>query len=151
MTSGEDPLFSLSDVKVRVGNAAPSIIDVPSVAVPVSLIPGTTKPVVVQFTARDPNGAEDLNDAAVSATISKDGVERFGICTVNSQKTKEKTYDCAVEMQYYDAKGDWAITFYVEDLAETPGSDTDSSAIPSVGELKAINYNTNVDLGTSSA
>ena len=42
----------------------------------------------------------------------------------------------------------WTITFYIEDLATpTPGSDSDNSATANVGQLKAILYNTNINLG----
>src|SRR3989344_3581442 len=149
LTSGDDPLFAPSDVKVRVGNAPPRITDVPAVPVAVSLTPGTTTDIIVQFTVRDPNGADDLNDAAASATFSRLGeIDRVGSCVVNSVAGKSKTYDCTVSMQYYDAAGAWTITFYIEDLATpTPGSDSDNSATANVGQLKAILYNTNINLG----
>src|SRR3989344_912670 len=149
LSSGEEPLFAPSDVKVRIRNAPPQITDVPAVPVAVSLTPGTTTDIIVQFTVRDPNGADDLNDAAASATFSKSGeVDRVGSCVVNSVAGKSKTYDCTVSMQYYDAAGAWTITFYIEDLATpTPGSDSDNAAIATIGQLKAILYNTNIDLG----
>ena len=43
LTSGDDPLFAPSDVKVSVGNAPPKITNVPFANVPVSLTPGLSK------------------------------------------------------------------------------------------------------------
>src|SRR3989344_5319221 len=91
LTSGDDPLFAPSDVKVRVGNAPPQITNVPAVPVAVSLTPGTTTDVLVKFIVRDSNGADDLNDAAASATFSKLGeVDRVGGCVINLVAGKSK-------------------------------------------------------------
>ncbi len=145
----EEPLLSPTDVKVKVGNAPPSIINTPNVNIPVTLTAATTKDVVVSFTVRDANGAGDLNDVAAQVTFSLAGeTDRVGGCIVASQTSKEKTYDCTVAMQYYDAPGNWVMDFYIEDLATPPISDTaTASANVVVGLLKAISFDSVIDLG----
>ncbi len=145
----EEPLLSPADVSIRVGNAPPRITVTPSAVIPVTLTAATTTNVIVTFTARDPNGAADLNDAAARVTFSMTGESsRTGGCVVQSSDSKTKTYACTIQMQYYDRAGLWDAEFYIEDLATTPNSDTLLvNTIVDVGQLKAIAFTSSIDLG----
>src|SRR3989344_4801559 len=61
-----------TDVRLQIGNAAPAITNINPLS-NIDLSPGSTRDVVVTFTARDPNGAADLNDATAAASFSSTG------------------------------------------------------------------------------
>lgn len=107
-----------TDVRLQIGNAAPSITNI----VPLSNIdlnPGSTTNVVVTFTARDPNGAADLNDATAAASFSRAGepTRTAPSCTRTGQVGKERTYQCTITMQYYDESGIWDVAVSIRDQA----------------------------------
>ena len=125
-----------TDVRVQVGNAAPTIQSI-SVIPAVSLSPSpSTTPVVFTFTARDSNGASDLNDATASANFNKVGEStRTATCVFQSQSGKQRTYECTVVMQYYDDAGTWNVGVSIQDQASLSASS--SSTFP-VNLLKDI-------------
>ena len=115
----EDISFSPSQptgVKINVGNAIPTIVDLqPIPNVNLNPSPSTTS-VTVTFTARDSNGASDLVDETALAEFTNAGEQtRTGTCSVQSQTQKEKTYQCAVLMDYFDKSGGWAVNVKVND------------------------------------
>ncbi len=106
-----------TDVRVQVRNIAPTIENINSIpAVNLNPAPSTTS-VIFTFTARDRNSAADLNDATASANFSKIGEQtRTSPCTFQSQpNSREKIYQCTVNMQYYDDAGTWSIGVNVQD------------------------------------
>ena len=143
---GPKPLLAPTDVKISVGNANPTITNLVPPA-PVGLNAGTfTDVTTIHFTARDSNGASDLNDATAKATFTKSGeTNRVGSCTANPPVGKTKTYDCTVRMEYYDKYGTWNVAVYVED--SKAASATDSSTFD-VNLLQALDVAATIDLGT---
>ena len=72
-----------TQVKVGVGNAAPTITNLAAIPnVNLNPSPSTTN-VIVTFTARDANGANDLVDATASAQFTNAGEPtRTGTCSL---------------------------------------------------------------------
>ena len=113
-----------TDVRIQVGNSAPTIDTVPSInAVNLNPAPSTTS-VAFTFTARDRNGAADLVDSTASASLTKTGEQaRTGSCSFQSQSGQRKTYSCTVNMQYYDASGTWNAQISIQDQSGSTASD----------------------------
>lgn len=119
-----------TDVRVQVGNAAPTIQSISAIpAVSLSPSPSITS-VTFTFTARDKNGASDLNDAAASANFNKLGeTTRTAVCSFLSQLGKEKTYQCIVDMQHYDDAGTWNVEVSINDQAGLTASSTSTFSV----------------------
>ncbi len=108
---------SQTNVRLQVGNAAPTIKSINPIP-NVDLIPASTKDVIFQFTARDNNGASNLNDATATASFSKAGEQTrtaSSCIKITDPNSKERTYQCTISMQYYDASGTWNVAVNVED------------------------------------
>ncbi len=120
-----------TDVRVQVGNVAPtiqSISAIPDVNLDPAPDPGTS--VIFTFTARDSNGAADLNDASASANFNRAGeTTRNGVCAFQSQAGKERTYQCTVDMQYYDKVGTWNIAVSIQDQAGLTATSTSTFTV----------------------
>ncbi len=125
-----------TDVRVQVGNAAPTIVAI-SVISPVFLSPAPlTTSVVFTFTAQDKNGASDLKDATASANFNRVGeTTRTATCVFQSQLGKQRTYQCTVNMQYYDKAGTWNVAVSIQDQA---GLSASSSSTFTVNFLREI-------------
>lgn len=129
-----------ADVRVQVRNSAPTIESISAIpAVNLNPSPSTTS-VVFTFTARDKNGAADLNDATASANFNKVGEStRTATCTFQSQpSSREKVYQCTVVMQHYDDAGTWNAQVSVQDQS---GLIASSSSSFTVNLLKDISIN----------
>lgn len=105
-----------TNVRIQVGNAAPSITNINPLP-NIDLSPSSTRDVSVTFTARDSNGAADLNDATAIASFSSAGepTRTAQNCIVTGQSGKEKTYQCTITMQYYDKSGLWNVAVSIND------------------------------------
>lgn len=114
-----------TDVRVQVRNVAPTIQSISAIPnVDLNPAPATTS-VVFTFTARDSNGAADLNDITASANFNNAGEPvRTGSCVFQSQAGKEKTYQCTVDMQYYDKIGQWNVEVSIQDQAGLSATST---------------------------
>ena len=125
-----------TDVRVQVGNTAPTIQSISAIsAVSLNPSPSTTS-VVFTFTARDSNGASDLNDATAAANFNKLGeTTRTATCVFQSQSGKQRTYECTVNMQYYDDAGTWNVEVSIDDQA---GLSASSSSTFTVNLLRDI-------------
>ncbi|MBI2628906.1 hypothetical protein HYW74_02395 [Candidatus Pacearchaeota archaeon] len=125
-----------TQVKINVGNAQPTITNLQAIPnVNLNPSPSTTS-VLVTFTARDANGANDLVDATASAQFTNTGEPtRTGTCSMQSSAGKEKTYQCSVSMNYYDKSGAWTATVSV---ADTKAATAQSSSTLTVNLLRDI-------------
>ena len=128
-----------TQVKVQVGNAAPTITNLQAIPnVNLNPAPSTTS-VLVTFTASDANGANDLVDATASAQFTNTGEPtRAGTCSLQSTAGKEKTYQCSVSMSYFDKSGTWTATVNV---ADTKSATAQSSSTLTVNLLRDISIN----------
>ena len=128
-----------TQVNVNVGNARPTITNLQAIPnVNLNPAPSTTN-VLVTFTARDANGANDLVDATASAQFSNTGEPtRTGTCSLQSTAGKEKTYQCSVSMSYFDKSGTWTATVNV---ADTKSATAQSSSTLTVNLLRDISIN----------
>jgi len=127
-------------VRVGVGNAAPQITALDTIpAVALSPAPSTTT-VTFTFTARDPNGAADLDDTTAIATFTKIGetTRTDSPCTFLSQAGKSKTFECNVDMIHFDGNGVWDVTVSIDDLLAVQVTDTSTFT---VNLLKDITLN----------
>lgn len=130
------PVSELTNVSVVVGNSAPVIFDVQSISF-VNLNEGTTKDIIFNFSARDGNGAGDLNDSSVNAVFERTGEPiRTGICAFISSISSDKTYICNVTMQYYDDNGAWNVNVSIKDIGGNYAEN--SSTFVNVNLLRAI-------------
>ena len=112
--SGQD---CSADADVTVDNAAPTIGTVNAPA-SITLNGGTTKVVIVNFTATDTNGVGDLNDSTAQVTLSKAGeTDRSSTvaCSILSSSGTDTEYSCSITMQFYDGAGSWNVNASVED------------------------------------
>lgn len=125
-----------TDVRIEVGNVGPSITSISSIpAVDLNSAPSSTA-VAFTFSASDPNGVSDLNDASASANFTKLGEElRSSACSFLSQTGNERTYSCSINMQYYDSAGTWTVSVSIKDQANLMGS---SSSTFNVNLLRSI-------------
>ena len=123
-------------VKVPVGNANPTITNLQAIPnVNLNPSPSTTN-VVFSFTARDSNGANDINDLTASAQFTNTGEPtRSGTCSLLSTAGKEKTYQCSVAMNYFDKSGSWTAGVSV---ADNQGAIATSSTTFTVNLLRDI-------------
>jgi len=117
-----------TDVRVGVGNVAPQIVSIDTIP-NVNLIPASLTNVIFSFTARDSNGANDLNDATAAASFARAGepTRTATSCTRTSQVGKQRTYQCTVPMQYYDQAGLWTISVSINDQAGLNAQDSSTS------------------------
>ena len=119
-----------TDVRIEVGNVAPSITSISPIS-PVSLNPApSTTNVLFTFTATDPNDVTDLNDASASSSFTKTGEPtRTGSCVFLSQTGTERTYQCTVTMQYFDAPGTWDVAVSIQDSAGLTGTSSSTFSV----------------------
>ncbi len=131
-----------TDITIQVGNVAPMILSVQSIPA-VTLLAGTTKDVIFNFTARDNNGVSDLNDASALAKFNKTGEPlRTGSCILAETMGSNKKYQCTVQMQYFDDNGAWSVNVSIKDLAGLSGED--SATLFTVSQLSDISINPTV-------
>lgn len=125
-----------TQVKVQVGNAAPTITNLQAIPnVNLNPAPSVTS-VTVTFTASDANGASDLLDSSASAQFTNTGEPtRTGTCYLQDTAGNEKTYQCAVAMNYFDKSGSWTVTVSV---ADTKAAAAQSSSTFTVNLLRDI-------------
>lgn len=143
--SSETISFSPSaptQVKINVGNAAPSIRDI-QVIPNVNLNPSpSTTAVSFTFTARDSNGANDLVDSSTTVKFNSTGEPtRTGTCSYLSGSGKEKTYQCTVNMNYYDRSGSWTANISV---ADNKGAIAEGSTQLTVNLLRDLSINPSI-------
>lgn len=117
-----------TDVRVGVGNVAPQIVSIQTIS-NINLIPSSTTNVIFNFTARDSNGANDLDDSSATANFSSPGEPtRFSTsCIQVLQSGKQRTYQCTIPMQYYDRAGLWNIAIEIKDQAGLTAQDSSTS------------------------
>jgi len=84
--------------------------------------------IYIQFNATDQDGVGNLNDNTASIYLNMAGeITRFNnSCTPRGNSGNTETYDCAIDMLYYDKDGQWTINAsirdtlaYVENTTET--------------------------------
>lgn len=110
------PITEQTNVSVVVGNSAPVIFNVQSIAA-VNLNEGAIKDVIFNFSASDGNGAGDLNDASAFAVFNKSAEPtRSRGCLLAASTPSTKTYQCNVTMQYFDDNGEWTVNVSIRDI-----------------------------------
>lgn len=115
-----------TSVTSTVGNRAPVVYDVTDISAQ-DPTEGTTTTVTFNCSVNDPDGNADIS--VVNATFNRTGepdrtdASCSEVATVNSTA---KTYECQINMQFYDETGTWTDTCFAEDsgvlsdtLAET--------------------------------
>jgi len=82
----------------------------------------TTKAIVFNFTAFDADGATELVNASAEANFSFSGTgetDRINTTCVQASLAGDyANYTCTIEMQYFDAFGDWNITVKINDSSD---------------------------------
>lgn len=111
-----------TDVAITVGNTAPVIVSVQAIS-PIVVFPASTTNVIFNFTARDDNGANTLDNTMAQARFTKAGEPTRGtgnncIPAVDTSSTT-RIYQCTVPMQFFDAQGLWNINVSVKDNSGT--------------------------------
>ena len=82
----------------------------------------TVRAIAFNITMSDPDGVLDLNDTSVNASFSMVGyATRFdSICTwIKDVSTTAANYTCEINMEYWDANGNWNINISGTDLGNT--------------------------------
>ena len=126
-----------TDVSVTVGNSPPAITNVQAIS-NIALIPGTTTNVVFNFSASDANGISTLVDTTTTARFTKTGEPERGSgnnCINVGDVGNQRTYQCTVTMQFYDAPGTWSVNVSVKDNSAPAGygENITTTAIVSIG------------------
>ncbi|MBU1030411.1 MAG: right-handed parallel beta-helix repeat-containing protein [Nanoarchaeota archaeon] len=93
-------------------NTAPTITSVQSLSAQ-NPTDGTTTSVEINFTVQDTDS--NHNHTSTSVSFTKDAVSRTGTCSNNTLDSENVTYNCSVDMQYYDLPGSWTINVSIED------------------------------------
>jgi hypothetical protein len=80
-------------------------------------IGGSTTTVIFIVSVSDINGYSDIS--SVSAEFNKTGEEtKFGDCNENNViNSTARNYSCLVDMEYYDANGNWSVMVTAEDTS----------------------------------
>lgn len=131
-----------TQVRVQVGNANPTITNIQ--AIPnVNLNPSpSTTPVIFTFIAKDVNGANDIVDSSASAQFTNTGEPtRSATCSYLSTLGKEKTYQCAVTMNYFDKSGTWNV---IVSVADSKGATGQASSTFNINLLRDISITPSV-------
>jgi len=113
------PVFGATDdtttVSTTVGNRAPVVYDVTDISAQ-DPVEGTTTTVTFNASVNDEDGNADISvvNATFNMTAETDRVDAScsEVATVNATA---KTYECQIDMQFYDATGTWDDTVYAED------------------------------------
>lgn len=139
---GKDVRESPQDVSVTVGNAAPEFISVQGPTT-VGLNPGAPKAVSINFTVQDNSGFGDIDDTTLSILFFNDTTEqRTGTSancpTITNDGVSKKYYNCTINMEHYDAAGNWTITLTINDSATTPIQATNNTESFIVSQSKSI-------------
>lgn len=78
----------------------------------------------IEFLAYDAEGLGNINDSTAKIEFSKAGeTTRQNSCNLISSNATTKTYQCVVEMYWWDAPGEWNIKAEVIDLNDNIGTD----------------------------
>ncbi|MBT3643087.1 hypothetical protein HN604_02915 [archaeon] len=120
------------DVNIHVRNLPPVIESVDNVPANVVLLAGTTSTVTFNFTGRDRNGGKDM--VLGNATITRAGEqERIDAsCDIVSSIGKRRTFNCNVDMEYYDTDDLWTVMVSVQDLSGLVASDSTQTTTPNL-------------------
>ncbi len=110
-TTGPQNFTTLATVQ---DSGPPTIDNVTSVS-PVTLNAGTTKTVLINFTASDPDGTGNFDNSSALVNFTNGSVSRTGGCTPNTWDSDTIQYNCSVLLQYYDTAGVWGINVSVSD------------------------------------
>jgi hypothetical protein len=132
-------LFGPSDIQavdIQIRNLAPTILSVDDVPSNVVLLAGTTSTVTFNFTAQDLNGAADMVLGNASITLDGEQERINDSCVVVLTVGKTKTFNCNVDMEYYDSNEEWTVTVRVTDLNGLGVSNSSKKTTP--GLLKDI-------------
>ena len=119
-----------TQVRVGVGNANPTITNLQAIPnVNLNPSPSTTD-VIFTFSARDPNGANDMIDSTASAQFTNPGEPtRTGTCSFLSSSGKEKTFQCTTTINYFDKSGSWTATVSIQDAQSATATDSSTFTI----------------------
>ena len=96
-------------------NTAPTITSVQALSSQTPTEASTTT-VEINFTVKDSDG--NHNHTSTSVVFLKDAVSRTGTCSNNTLDSENVTYNCSVNMQYYDLPGSWSINVSLSDDEE---------------------------------
>ena len=149
----KDVRESPQDVSVVVGNPPPEFIDIQAPTT-VGLNAGGTKAVSINFTVQDNSGFANINDATLSILFFNDTPEqRSGNnldCVITNDGSNKKYYNCTINMEHYDAAGNWNITLIINDSGATPIEATNDTESFTVSQLKDIDpiLPTTISFGT---
>jgi hypothetical protein len=118
-----------TNVDLPVANTGPNITSVAAIDAK-DPTESSTSAVTFTFIAYDHDGWADLNTATAAAKFTKIGeATRSGGCTQvgGNVSRKELNFTCTVDMQYYDAAGNWTINVSVSDMSAVITSDSSAS------------------------
>ena len=120
------------------GNAAPVVTWVQSGLTP-NPTESTTTTVWIQFNASDNNGHADMDYSTASVILTRAGeTERASVATCDNYNNDSlvKSFNCSVNMYYYDEDGTWTINASVSDFSAA--SDDDTGTQLTYGTLQAL-------------
>lgn len=115
---------------VTILNADPVVVYVSNVSGQ-SITEANVTPVEFSFNATDADGADDLDDTTAQGMFNLTGEEtRMNqSCGQTASLNDTKEYNCTIEIQWYDAAGDWSINGSVQDLSAVLAKN-DSTSFP---------------------
>lgn len=115
---GKEPQLAPQNFTVEVGNVAPAIINVQTLA-NFDLEAASPKNITINFTAEDPNGASTLDGTTTYVILNRTGeplrTNTMGDCILIGSAGNQANYSCNVTMWYYDDNGQWDINISIAD------------------------------------
>jgi hypothetical protein len=124
---------------LSLGNAVPTITDVVAISA-VDLAAGTSVPVYVVFDVTDINGYEDIDLAEGLVTLSLAGetsrTNITGNCDNSNDGANVVTFNCTVDMQFYDGAGAWTVNVSAkDDAAAAVYDDADTVTVNALDDI----------------
>ncbi|MBI3623581.1 hypothetical protein HY212_05905 [Candidatus Pacearchaeota archaeon] len=118
--------FGSQDVSVTVAGTNAPTIDQPSAAIAnQNPTEGTTTAVAFQVVVTDLDGVANINDASLIARVSRGATTRTATCiNPTNVDSDTRSYDCTVNMQYYDDNGAWDFYGEIKDQETNTGTRT---------------------------
>ena len=100
---------------------------------------GSFKSITFNFTARDTDGASNLNDSAAAAYFQRasEATRSNTSCSTFTAIGNDKNYSCTVNMWYFDQPGSWTINVTIRDINSATGAN--SSTFFTYNLLTAMN------------
>ncbi|MBI2044606.1 hypothetical protein HYT23_00955 [Candidatus Pacearchaeota archaeon] len=118
--------FGSQDVSVTVAGTNAPTIDQPNAAIAnQNPTEGTTTAVAFQVVVTDLDGVANIDDSSLIARVSRGATTRTATCiNPTNVDADTRSYDCTINMQYYDENGEWDFYGEIKDQETNTGTRT---------------------------